>query len=126
MPSYDWVCHLCKAPNSAGADICQSCGFSAIAGCRDIEAAVTGVKREPTPSRKELENARREEIAALPLWKKPFAYVLRGLQTLGALIFAINLWSLAWDGIAIGLATIAVAEVFHQLLVRGLSDNQTN
>lgn len=90
MPSYDWICHVCKAPNSAGADICQACGFSAIADSRDIEAAVTGIKKEPMPSRKELEKARREEIAALPLWKKPFAYVLYGVQALGALIFALT------------------------------------
>jgi hypothetical protein len=37
--SYVWVCHQCKTPNEASADMCASCGFPAVASAKDIETA---------------------------------------------------------------------------------------
>ena len=116
MPDYAWVCHSCKASNSPGAEVCQACGFPATASGAQIAEAVTGIKRQPFPSRKELFRVRRQEIAALPFWKKPFAYALRAVQLIGAVIFWVAVFSLSWQGAALGLSLAVVAELLFQVL----------
>jgi len=116
MPGYTWVCHSCKETNGPGSQACQACGFPAAATAAEIEAAATGIKRPPRPSRKELLRARREEIAALPFWKKPFAYVLRTVQLVGAVIFWVAAFSLSIRGVALGVALALIAELIFQLL----------
>lgn len=116
MPDYAWICHSCKASNPSGVDVCTSCGFQAIATGAEIEEAVTGIPRPPTLSRKELLKERRSEMAALPLWKKPIAYLLRGVQIIGSLIFGVGLFELSGIEMLFGLAIAFVAEALYQLL----------
>lgn len=116
MPDYAWICHSCKASNPSGFDVCTSCGFQAIATGAEIEEAVTGIPHSPSLSRKELLKERRLEMAALPLWKKPIAYLLRGVQIFGSLIFGVGLFELSGIGMLMGLAVTFVAETLYQLL----------
>lgn len=39
MPSYDWVCHKCKAVTPAEQSVCSSCRFPAEASGKKIERA---------------------------------------------------------------------------------------
>lgn len=54
MPDYTWVCHSCKEANALGSQVCQACGFPAVATTAEIEAAATGIKIPPRSSMKEL------------------------------------------------------------------------
>lgn len=116
MPDYTWVCHSCKATNQPDEEICRRCGFPAVATGSEIDEAVTGVKRQPELSRKELQRQRRAEIAALPIWKKPFAYALRAVQFVGGLVFFSGIFDLSGSEILLGLASGVAAEVSYQLL----------
>lgn len=103
MPNYPWICHACKALNCPGQEVCTTCGFSAVATGAQIEEAVTGIPHTPAPSRKELLKERRAAIAALPLWKKPIAYFLRGVQFVGSLFFVFGIFDLSGTRILVGL-----------------------
>lgn len=116
MVDYDWRCHSCKALNRAGTETCHACGCPALASARDIEAAKTGEKPEPFPTRKEAKVLMRAQMAVLPWGKKPLAYVLRGLNYLGWAVFGIGLWNLAADGMLIGLAIVVIASLLFALL----------
>jgi hypothetical protein len=119
MPTYNWLCHVCKTSNRAGVETCQACGFAAVASGVDIEAATNGRTTNALPTRNELEEIGRKEFADLPLWKKAIARILRGLQIVGSVIFAINLFGLAWDGMLFGLAILVVTEILYQMLTSG-------
>ncbi|MGE5492255.1 MAG: hypothetical protein ACM31P_13310 [Actinomycetota bacterium] len=123
MPDYTWICHSCKATDQPGEEICRRCGFPAVATGSEIDEAVTGVKRQPALSRKELQRQRRAEIAALSIWKKPFAYALRAVQFVGGLVFFSGIFDLSGSEMLLGLASGIVAEVLYQLL-KGRSDTQ--
>ena len=116
MPDYTWVCHSCKVSNRPGTQVCQACGFPAEASADKIDEAVTGIKRQPRQSRKEWIVARRQEIAALPWWKKVFAYVLRAIQFVGALVIWLGIFNLSVQAAVFGLAMGMIAEVLFQLL----------
>jgi hypothetical protein len=125
MAGYAWVCHSCKAVNSPGENACRNCGFPAVATGSEIEEAVTGIKQPPSLSKKELQQQRRAELSALPLWKKPFAYSLRMVQFIGSLVFGLGIFSLSLQQVLFGLALAFVAEVFFQIL-KGKSGAQQN
>lgn len=116
MPDYSWVCHSCKSSNGAGTQVCQACGFPAEATGAEIQEAVTGVERVPSQSRKEFLAARREEIAALPWWKKPFTYFLRVMQFVGAIVFWGGIFDLSLQGIALGFTVVIAAELIYQFV----------
>jgi hypothetical protein len=116
MPDYSWVCHSCKTSNSAGLEVCRECGFPAEATGAEIEEAITGVKRQPLPSRKELQRERRAEMAALPLWKKPIAYLIRAAQFFGSLIFLWGIFDLSGSQVFWGLAIALATEALFNLL----------
>lgn len=116
MPDYTWVCHSCKVSNSLGTQVCQACGFPTEASADQIDEAVTGIKRQPRQSWKEWIVARRQEIAALPWWKKVFAYVLRAIQFVGALVLWLGIFNLSVQAAVFGLAMGMIAEVLFQLL----------
>jgi hypothetical protein len=116
MPSYNWVCHVCKLPNHAGVEICGACGFAAVASAVEIDAAIGGQKPETRPSREESTRQLRAQIAALPAWKKPIAYCLRGLMYLGWLIIWSGVFGLAADAMLIGVAVIVVAALLFAWL----------
>jgi len=116
MAGYVWVCHSCKAVNSPGDGACRNCGFPAVATGGEIEEAVTGVRQLPALSRKELQQQRRAEFSALPVWKKPFAYFLRMVQFVGSTIIGLGIFSLSLQQVIFGLALAFVAEVFFQIL----------
>lgn len=59
---------------------------------------------------------RKAEMAALPLWKKPIAYLLRGVQFVGSLVFVFGIFDLSGTQILLGIGVASVAEVFFQLL----------
>lgn len=122
-PTYSWVCHSCKTVNNPGEGACQACGFPAVATGEEIQAAVTGIKRPAQLSRKELLRQRRREIAALSLWKKPFAYLFRLVQFVGGLVLWFGVFNLAVRQIMLGIALAVVAEVLYQLL-KGKSNGQ--
>jgi hypothetical protein len=116
VPDYAWVCHKCQAPNRAGASSCEHCGFQAIASGVEIEAARTGKKITPPQSRKAFLKTRREELVALPLWKKPFAYALRFLQFIGSVIAWLAIFDLSLSGVLVGIALAIASELVFQLL----------
>lgn len=116
MPDFTWICHSCKESNSPGTQVCRNCGFPAAATAAEIEEFATGIKRRSRRGRKEILKARREEIAVLPSWKKPFAYVLRTIQFVSAVIFWIYVFTLSLQGVALSVAVAIVAELLFQLL----------
>ena len=116
MPDYAWVCHSCKETNIPGAQVCQACGFPAEASAYEIDEAVTGIKRQPRKSRKEWLVKRHEEIAALPLSKKVFAYFLRVIQFFGALFFWSGVFGLSIPAVVFGLTIGVIAEILFQCL----------
>jgi len=116
MPDYAWTCHSCKASNRPGLENCYACGFQAVATGAEIEEAITGIPRQTVLSRKELIKQRRVDIAALPLWKMPIAYLLRGVVFVGGLVFAWSIFDLKGADALVGFALMFVAEVFFQLL----------
>jgi hypothetical protein len=116
MPTYDWKCHVCKAKNSADVDVCKACGFTAVASGEEIGAAASGRKIEPWPSRKQLKIRRREEFAALPLWKRPVALVLWGAQFAAALSMMLTF---SFYGIFVGIVVLIFAESLYRILVGG-------
>lgn len=116
MSSYTWICHSCKEPNSPGTEVCQICGFPAVASEVEIRRGFAGVKRTQSRSRKEIEKARRAEIASLPLWKKLFAYPLQLVDVIGGVVVLGGVFDLSLTAIGIGFAIIAVAELLYQLL----------
>lgn len=123
MHDYAWVCHSCKAVNDPGDIACRACGFPAEATGGQIQEAVTGIKQPPPLSRKELRRQQRAQLAALPLWKKPFAYFLRIVEFIGGLTLWLGVFNLAMRQVLVGLALAVVAEVLFQLL-KGKSDGQ--
>lgn len=116
MPDYVWVCHSCKHSNPPGALHCQACGFPAEATGAEIEEHITGRKRPPRQSGKEFLKARREEMAALPFWKKSFAYLLRAVQLLGSITVWMGIVEFSLPGIALGIVAVAASEVGYQWL----------
>ncbi len=116
MPTYNWVCHVCKVPNRAGLESCAACGFPAVASGVEIDAAISGQKPEMPLGREKRERQLRARIAALPSWKKPVAYGLRGLQYVGWLIVGIGVFSLAADTMLVGFAFAVVAALLVTLL----------
>lgn len=125
MAGYAWVCHSCKAVNNPGESTCRYCGFAAVATSAEIEEAVTGIKQLQSLSQKELQQQRRAEFSALPLWKKPFAYSLRMVQFIGSVFFGLGIFNLSLKQILFGLALAVFAEVFFQIL-KGESGAQQN
>ncbi len=116
MPDYAWICFSCKQPNNSGTQSCRACGFPSEASGSEIEEAAAKTVRPPRQSRKAFLQARRMELAALPLWKKPFAYCLRGLQLVGGVtvwggVFDLSLWL-----VVLGLLIAVGAELLFQLL----------
>ena len=59
---------------------------------------------------------RQAEMAALPLWKKPIGYLLRGVQFVGSLIFVFGIFDISGTQMLLGIGMAFVAEVFFQLL----------
>lgn len=90
----------------------------------DLIAETTdiGEKDHRPVSLREMKKARRKEFANLSFLKKPPAYVLRGIGSLGALVFGISLFNLLWIGMAIGLVITIISELLYQWLVGGLID----
>lgn len=116
MPDYTWVCHSCKEANTPGTGVCRACGFPSVATGAEIAKGVCGKTHRPRSSKKEFLRARREELAALPLWKKPFAYLLRALQFVAGVTFWVSVFGLSLPGMALGLAALVVAELLYQFL----------
>jgi len=116
MPDYAWVCHKCQATNIAGTVSCEHCGFQALASGVEIDAARTGIELPQPQSRKAFLKARREELAALPLWKKPFAYALRFLQFIGGIVVWLAIFDLSLYGALVGVAVAITSELAFQLL----------
>ena len=116
MPDYTWICHKCNSTNVAGVESCQHCGFHATASDVQIQEARTGVKVEPALGRKAFIKARREEFAALPLWKKPFAFALRLLQAVGGIVAWLAIFELSVSLFLAGLVLAAISEFLYQLL----------
>lgn len=124
VPNYPWICHSCKALNRPGQEVCTTCGFNAVATGVEIEEAVTGITHKPAPSRKELLKEKRAEIAALPFWKKPIAYLLRGVQFVGSLFFVFGIFDLSGTQILVGLGLASFAEFLFQLLKGRFLENR--
>jgi len=116
MPDYTWVCHACKEANNPGAETCRGCGFPAVASADEIEQVATGIKRPRRQTRKEWEAARRADLAALPLWKKPFAYALQVVRLVGAVMILGGIFDLSIWGLLFGLGVVAIAELLFRLL----------
>ena len=116
MPDYAWICHSCKASNRPGLENCSACGFPAVATGAEIEEAITGIPSQPVLSRKELIKQRHAEMAALALWKKPIAYLFRGIAFVGGIVFAWGILDLRGADVLLGLAVMFVAEALFQLL----------
>ena len=116
MPDYAWICHSCKNSNAAGTETCRACGFSSVASAADIEEAATNSARPPRQNRKAFLKARRAELAALPLWKKPLAYVLLGLQLAGGVTVWAGIFDLSLLLIGLGLLIAAGGGLLLQLL----------
>lgn len=66
--------------------------------------------------RKELKRQRKEELAALPFWKKLIAYPLRAIQSIGSIGFALSLWHFSLPGMTAGVAIVIGAEGIYQIL----------
>jgi hypothetical protein len=81
----------------------------------EMDSGIAG-KNQPRPSRKEWLKARRKELAVLPLWKKPFAYLLRTVQLIAAVAFWVAVFGLSLQDIALSFTTAVVAELLFQLL----------
>jgi len=96
--------------------LCELCGFQATASGVEIETAITGKQISPPISRKALLKARREELAALPLWKKPFAYTLRLLQFVGGGVAWLAIFDLSLSGVLAGALIAIASELIFQLL----------
>lgn len=116
MPAYNWVCHTCKKSNPSGTEVCESCGFPAVANGVEIGEAITGVKSPPRLSRKEWLAVRRSDIASMPLWKKPFAYALQLVRLIGAVVVLTGIFSLSIHSVSVGLAVVVVAELLFQFI----------
>ena len=116
MPDYSWVCHSCKNSNPPATQVCQTCGFPAVASGAEIQEAITGIKNPPRQSRKEFLSARQEEIAALQLWKKPTVYALRVVEFVGAVIVWAGIFDLSLLFILLGVVVVFAAELIYQLV----------
>lgn len=81
-----------------------------------IQEARTGVKVEPPLGRRAFIKARREELAALPFWKKPFALALRLLQFVGGIVAWLAIFELSVSLFFAGFALAAISEFLYQLL----------
>jgi hypothetical protein len=123
LPDYAWICHSCKASNGSGLEVCAVCGLMAVATGAEIEEAVTGVSRQSLPSRRELTKRRKAEMAALPFWKKQIAYLLRGVQFVGSLVFVFGIFDPSGTQILLGIGVTSVAELFFQLLKGRFPEN---
>lgn len=116
MPHFDWVCHSCHATNPTVSEACGACGCPALASVADIEEAKTGVKQQPRLSRKQWQALRRAEIAALPFWKKPFAYALQAIRVVGAAFILGGIFDFSLSTGLIGLGIVLVSEISFSLL----------
>lgn len=116
MPLYSWICHSCHATNPAGSEGCATCGCPAVASVADIEEAKTGVKQPPRLSRKQWQDQRHTEIAALPFWKKPAAYALQAMRVVGAVFVLSGIFDFSLRACLIGFCIILVTEVLFSLL----------
>lgn len=96
--------------------VCRVCGFKAVATGVEIEEALTGNRRQPIPSRNDLMKIRQAEMAALPFWKKPIGYLLRGMQFVGSVIVVFGILDLSGMKVLLGIGVAFVAEVIFQLL----------
>ena len=87
-----------------------------MASADEIEQVATGIKRPRRQTRKEWEAARRADLAALPLWKKPFAYALQVVRLVGAVMILGGIFDLSIWGLLFGLGVVAIAELLFRLL----------
>lgn len=116
MPDYAWICHSCRKCNTAGTETCRACGFSSVASSADIGEAGTNSARPPRQNWKAFSKARRTELAALPLWKKPLAYLLLGLQLAGGVTVWAGIFNLSLLLIGLGLVIAAGGGLLLELL----------
>lgn len=116
MPDYAWICHSCGHANERRTESCAACGFPAVASAAEIDGTANTSRRRLRQTRKEWAAARRADIAALPLWKKPIAYALALVRLIGAVIFLFGVFDLSISELLFGFGIAAVAELLFHLL----------
>jgi len=114
MPAYDWTCRVCESVNPPRTEHCSACGFPAYASGREIQRAIDlrKGKQEPIEVTKAADEPKEvdivERIDKLPQSKRPLAYALFAVSSIGAGLF--ELWP-GWGLSLLGLAVAIVASI---------------